>query len=623
MLAPCLGGILVLGFLLPLHPPLLAAEDPLVETLLIRGTRRPLTLETGAGQRLDLERIDRDVRRLWATGWFDDIRVESSGSAQGVQLTFAVAERPRFYLRRIEFEPARERRTVRLEKGVPLDGVLARRVGGELRRQLVEDGYADAQVEAELKPAGLRQADLRLRVQRGNVYRVREVRLLGSLGLSPKEVNQALRASRPRRLLPGIGPLWHGAWLLQPRSDSRLEDDAARLRSLYFSRGYFDARVEIGAVQVMNRKATVTLEVDSGRRYGVRLLEVIGPGPAKQIPTQPSGAFSTRGLCQCLLEARREAEQRGEVDFSAQLQLKPAPLEAVASAEPTRGNRSDPHAIAHPQIDLTARVYGGPSYRVGRIEFSGHHAVSDITLRRALVLREGDLFNPAQLRRSLARLNRFAFLEPLAVSDVRAKPTPDHHVVNLKIPVKERPRGRWSLSGPLGALSLFGPPQFAIASRLPMLGQGPLELSTYYANVSLVASPWAQVGLATFARRIRWQPLAALERPYLPSQRWASGFLLSPELGWRGTLGSYGLTQAVQALYTAREHDSLRPTDLSVPGWWRAAESEGERPSVPPSGILSCQEHKSSWSWLATAGPRAAEAVAGWLPTAKLLRQVP
>jgi hypothetical protein len=46
--------------------------------LKIEGTQRPLCLETRTGTILDRGRVAKDVRKVWATGWFDDIRVEAS-----------------------------------------------------------------------------------------------------------------------------------------------------------------------------------------------------------------------------------------------------------------------------------------------------------------------------------------------------------------------------------------------------------------------------------------------------------------------------------------------------------------------------------------------------------------
>jgi hypothetical protein len=50
-------------------------------------------LTTTAGQPLDGARIRRDIRRLWATCWFDDIQVARADVEGGVEITFVLQER--------------------------------------------------------------------------------------------------------------------------------------------------------------------------------------------------------------------------------------------------------------------------------------------------------------------------------------------------------------------------------------------------------------------------------------------------------------------------------------------------------------------------------------------------
>ena len=519
MVGPFIWRTLLLSFLS--HAALWAADSPFIQTLQIRGSRRPLELETRSGQTLDLVRIEHDVRRLWATGWFNDILVESSPCVEGVHLVFTLAEKPRLHLRRVEFDPENERRALDLEKGTPIDAVLAKRVAAALRQQLVEEGHAEATVEAGVIPVGFQQADLRVRVERDRDYRVQEMRFSGSLGLKPNELRGALRATRARRLLPGVGPLWRGWRLLAPLSQQRLQADVERLQSLYLSRGYFDAKVGISTVDTAEDKATVTVQVDAGPRYRVERLEVVGAESIQELPPQPDGTFSSRELCQFLLEARRESETEGKFGFTALLEAKTTsePLRDRWGIDPKGGGLAETGAVARPWVALKAKIETGAVYRVGQIEFRGHHAVGDSTLRRALLLQEGDLFDEGRLRRSLARLSQLVLLEPVVASDVRVKLAPKDHRVDLSILVKEKPRGRWSFSGPLGPVSAFGHLQFTIGSRLPSLGYGPLELSTYHATFSLLALSSPLVSLLSLVPQTDWQPLVALERPYLPGQR--------------------------------------------------------------------------------------------------------
>ena len=582
-----------------------AADSSFIQTLQIHGSRRPFEIETRAGQTFDPTRIERDVRRLWATGWFDDIRVESSESEEGIELVFTLAEKRRLHLRRVEFEPENERQPLGLQEGMPVNAVLAKRVAAALRRQLFEQGHADATVEAEVVPVGFRQADLRVRVERGRHYRVKEVRFSGSLGLKPEELRGALRATRARRLTPAVSPLWRGWRLLAPLSQRRLQADVERLQSLYLSRGYFDARVGIAAVDTAEGKATVTMQVDSGPRYRVERLEVAGVESIEEILLQPDGTFSSQELCQFLLEARRKSEKEGKFGFTAGLEVKTTSesLRDTRGTDSKQGGSAETSAVADPWVALMARIETGTVYRVRRIEFWGNHAVSDSTLRRALLLEEGDLFDQGRLRHSLARL---ASIEPVEGSNVRLKLAPEDHLVDLSILVKEKPRGRWALSGPLGPVTAFGHLQFTIGSRLPSLGYGPLELSTYRATFSLLASFSPLAGLLSLVPQTEWQPLVALERPYLPGQRWHSGFLLSPQLGWWGTLSSYGLAQARQTALAGLGANSPSTPAVSVPVGWSSVEGDKNSPSFPPVETLRCEPQKSSLAWLQTAGIMAA-----------------
>lgn len=371
MRARVLGSVSLFAVLL--QPAVLASPGPSVESVVIRGTRRALRLETRAGQPFDPDSVDRDLRHLWTTGWFDDIRVESSELTGGLQLTFTLVEKARLYLRRVKFEPACLQRPLGLEKGVSLNAVLATQVAGKLRRQLVEEGYADAKVKADIRPTAFQQGDLYLRVEPGRMVRVQELRLVGSLGLGEDELQEALLSS-PRRLLPGPSPVGRRWWSLQPFSEARLQSDVERLRSLYFSRGYFDAQVRIGRVDIRSGNASVTMEVNSGPHYAVGRLAVVRAGVAKEISPRRGGPWPAKELCQCLWDAYRQAEQRGELNFSAKLQLR-----AMPTKDSLAERRGDPHAADQSPIAVTAEIETGTAYRLGRIQFSGNHTLSDAT----------------------------------------------------------------------------------------------------------------------------------------------------------------------------------------------------------------------------------------------------
>ena len=210
----------------------------------------------------------------------------------------------------------------------------------------------------------------------------------------------------------------------------------------------------------------------------------IGSAAAAQ-PLEHERIRDADALCASLLAARQVAESQGRLDFSVT-------LEAAETADP---------------IEVTTHVTMGPPYSVGRINFTGHHGINDSTLRRALTLRERDVFDVGKLRRSLSRLNEIGLAEPLSLEDVVVTRHAHTASADVTIPLRER-RGRWwSVSGPI--VPGLGSYQASISSRLPAWGRGIFDASTYYVTfnswprAAAASHPAAAVTLAGRHHRAR------------------------------------------------------------------------------------------------------------------------
>lgn len=599
------GTIVAVWLLLPtLVCPLLGEEGGVVRSVEVAGTRRPVELGALAGKPLNRDQVAREVRRLWATGWFDDIRVETVTTEAGIRLLFTFAGRKRFYLRHLIFQPENQERRIGFEPGDPVDAVTAKRLAGAFRRQLEAEGYAEASVRVRLEPVDFAQADLIFEVDRGRRFHVEQVRFTGAPVFPGRELRQAMQVARTRRLLPGIPGLWKGWRMHEPYSRQLVESGLQRLRSFYLARGYFDATVRLAGEEFVGDTVTLTVSVRAGERYPVsRIVSPEGEDFAGLF-WETTGEIPLDNLCRCLLQARREAEQAGQMDFQTSLVIDMA--DPLPSADEGAGTPEEEGGVS-----LLAAVEPGPAYRVGRIEFRGHHSFGDLTLRRALVLEEGEWFDRRKLRKSLARLGRMAFLEPLTEEDVKLLLDAGNGVVHVVITVREKPRGLWTLSGPLTALNFSRPLQFAIQSRLPALGRGAWELSTYTLGLKLLSYPsLVERGLILFPKA-RLKPEISLERPRLPGQKWLSGISLSPQVGWRGMVSDYGVTQARHLAQKALAGDGISQPDLLVP-LYRGTGVRAQRMETGNlAGYLTCPAPKPKLRWLRTVGSVAVDLFLG------------
>ena len=398
------------------------------------------------------------------------------------------------------------------------------------------------------------------------VSRIREVRFTGDPGFEPDVLKK----------------------VLEERTVAALDADLARLRSFYISHGHFDAEVRLGGVTFDGREATVTLQVRSGAKSRVRHLTIDGlDGRREKMPGSSNGDFPVAALCTSLIDAQRNAETRGRIDFAVELEVAETADAPAASA----GN----------WVDVRASVREGTARAVGRISFSGHYRINESTLRRMMALQERAVFDVTKLRRSLARLNASGLFEPLTLADVEIQRNDDGWSAEVTIPLRERRRRRWWLSGPLAPLGLGGPLQAAISSRLPPWGRSVFEASTYYATFSLIgfSNP---LGFLPFAPKRSFSPLLVLERPYLPGQALFSGFALSPNLSPRAMLASYGLTHLGRGAHAVLSSDVADGSGLLV----RVRTNRDV-------GYLICEPPKPRLQWLRRGAAYAADLAIGAL----------
>ena len=255
-------------------------------------------------------------------------------------------------------------------------------------------------------------------------------------------------------------------------------------------------------------------------------LAVIAPAAAAGQSLVPprevhfSGPSAMDELCACLLDARRSAEAQGHLDFAAE-------VESVGTGG---------------QLELTARISEGSAYAVGRIDFTGHSGINDSSLRRTLTIYERDLLDVGQLRRSLARINAIGVFESLTLADIRIERRDDGATADLTIPLRERKRRWWSVSGQI--LPDVGTLQASVSSRLPPWGRSVFEATTYFVSLNMA-------GFAT--------PFLALQRPVIPGQELLSGFAVSPVLSPRAMLMHYGRTHLAHGIGAVLDHASIDP----------------------------------------------------------------
>jgi len=519
----------------------------IIKSVRVVGTSAPVELKTQVGQVFDASTIQGDVHRLWSTGRFDDIRVETTPQDDGTSVVFNVVEMPQYLLHQLRVEPSTYGLQMALPEGSPITRLRAHQIAYQAEQSLRSDGFRNATVDYDIVPFIGQKVDLHLNIDAGERVRVKEVEFTGVTEFDPKELRGVLRSLKVKRVIPPIPGLWNGWRLFPGYSPDSVQGDLALLRSFYMSKGYYDATVKLDDVEIAQKAAHIKIQVQAGQLYHVRTWQVSGNGLQTKIVHPLNGLMRSQNFCSTLFVSRREAEHEGILDFTVNTQVQP-----TADSTPDA-----------PEADLVTTIERGSPYHVGRIEFKGNRHFSEAAVRSNFLLDEGDLLDEHLLRKSMARLNEANMFQPMNEHNTILHTDPKTHTADIDVRLMERKRGAWYLSGPVGPASIAGPVEASIRSRLPAWGRGLLELSTYTASVSMFAFVRPLIpGLGL--PKIPFLPIAALTRPYTPGEGWKSGFMIAPQLGWQYLVLGYGVTQLQHRLTPILEGDHGLEPELAV-----------------------------------------------------------
>jgi outer membrane protein insertion porin family len=230
-----------------------------------------------------------------------------------------------------------------------------------------------------------------------------------------------------------------------------LGDDITSLRVYYFRRGYRDARVDTALVTV-TRGVAVTFRITEGSAIRIASLSVtqrkpvITPDEMRHAVVLHEGdPLSLVALDTTLRRLRNAAWNHGYGDARID----------------TSVTRPDASGL------VLVRIVVDPRYltRVGEVEFEGNRALSDATLRRALLLRPGGLYTRNAVLESEQRL----FQSPALARALVVTPPRGDSVKRITVAVTETAPHHVSATAGFNTVE-FG--QAAVVARDNVLGDG-------------------------------------------------------------------------------------------------------------------------------------------------------
>ena len=418
------------------------------------------------------ETIKEDFRRLWATGFLDDLKIEATdytfaNGVVGKIVTYHLEERAR--VRLVKYQGAGDLEQTKIDESLRehgaeikldafLDQGVIRRARTVLRDLLAEKGFAAAEVSSAIEPiAGSgKLVSLVFNVTRGPKLVIRDVAFIGNRAVPDSDLGKVLKNNRPQGLLSLVTS--RGAY-----NETTFADDAQRVEDHYRNQGYVAVRVGQPEVRTLDDSADgktrfvqLRIPVFEGRRYRVGTIGFEGQTIVRTEALQsifklkPGAWYRQESVRDGLNKAREIYGSIGHMEFTGYPDLKrrdvPAEGEGGTTLPPERAAAEAGPAI----VDIVVRLSEGPRYVINRIAFKGNTTTRDDVIRRELNLYEGGVFNTEALKHSVRRLNQLGYFKPLEGSDKDLKVDKANGVadaVDLTFTLEEQNRNQLQFGG--------------------------------------------------------------------------------------------------------------------------------------------------------------------------------
>ena len=423
----------------------LQASGSVVQEVVVTGTRRiepdaiKAVIGTKVGEPFSEERLAEDVRRIYALGFFHDVRVEVGAATNGgAQVTYVVEENP--VIRQVSItgneelgsDDIKEKLTVTV--GSTVDYPLLLENAARIEAQYQAKGYYLAKVKYVLEPMGEGAVGVNFDVVEGKKLRLTEIDFRGNEALSDRQLEKVMQ-TKTWGLTSYVSQLWDSSGLY---AEPIFYQDLDKIQRLYMDQGYI--RVAIGEphVDVQEDGLVVSVDITEGPQFLVGTVDILGDETMDReqlfalVALEPGEVFSRSTLSADVDRLRGYYADRGFFDAS---------VSPITNVDPEKK-----------QIATSFEVKKGELYFVEGIDVNGNMRTADTVVRRQLAIGEGELYSAQAVATSKQRVQRLGYFEEV---EVQAKPTDVPNRVAMSVDVVERPTGSFSFGAGVGSVDGF------------------------------------------------------------------------------------------------------------------------------------------------------------------------
>ena len=436
-------------------------------------------VSTKAGDRFDPLRLKEDFRRLWDTGFLEDLLLDVRDGPKGKIVSFVVKERRRVQI--VDFRGNKSVTTTNIEDKLKekdakikidtfYDAAKARRVEGIIKEMLVEAGHPSATVRHETKVLGASGTQISFVIDEGPKARVKTIQFSGNSVFSDGKLQHHMKKIKE-------SGFWNLSWIggKTTYTDDKWAEDQKNLREFYLDSGYVTAEVGEPKISYTDGKSgffkkkpvkwiTLDIPVSEGDQYKIGTVSFEGlkvfkePFARSFFKLQPGDVYNEGRFKKGFDKLRDVYGSVGYFQWTGFTKRTPDHEKKV--------------------VDVVISMEEDKQYFVGQIHFSGNDTTRDKVIRREVYLNEGEVFNTEALKLSIRRINQLGYFKEMEGAPDLGPSAQGDDKVDVTFKVQEQNRNQFTLGG--GVSELEGTFINASFSTANFLGLG--ETLSLYAQ---------------------------------------------------------------------------------------------------------------------------------------------
>ena len=370
--------------------------------------------------------IDDDVRTLYGTGYFLNIRVAEERIEDGVGLLYVLQARPKIadilYTGNTKFSKEKLAKKITSKVGEPMDERKLFSDAQEIKKLYEKSGYPKTVVNYVPNTDGrVGRSTVTFEIVETPKVKVADIQFEGASAYTQKKLRKQLKTKRH----------WWLSWLTRGGvlKEDQLEDDKDKIAEFYREAGYIDFDLkEVKQVQDGPRKVTLKFVISEGRQYKVGAVDYKGVtlfptnDISKKLRMGVGQTFTPKAFYQDTEAVQDTFGTKGYID-----------TQVIPRRQPN---------VQTGTMDILYDVKEGEQAKIEKIEIRGNTKTKDRVLRRELTVSPGEIFDMVKVKTSKARLENLDYFEKV---DTAPEPTdiPNHR--NLVITVAEKNTGNVQL----------------------------------------------------------------------------------------------------------------------------------------------------------------------------------